>query len=181
MIAEWQTKRLTARKIGPEHLDDLCRLHQDREVMRTLSTDGKPVPKRDTITGLEMAEDHWDRHGYGLWMFYDRTNGSFVGRAGLIQHTLDDLYGRREVGLAYAVISPWWGKGMATEMAHGVLAIAFGKLQLGNIASWTLPHNTASLHVMTKLGFRFESDFVFKSLLHKFYNLERNWYAGEPE
>jgi len=179
MIAEWQTKRLVAQKLDSQHLEDICRLHRDPAVMRTLSTDGRPVPKRDTITSLEMAEDHWDRHGFGLWIFYDRANGSFVGRGGLLQYTLADLYGRQEVGLAYAVASPWWGKGMATEMAHGALSIAFGNLHLKNVASWTLPHNAASQCILTKLGFRFETDFVFKSLLHKFYNLEKDWYAED--
>ena len=181
MIAEWQTERLVAAKIGPQYLDDICRLHQDPAVMRTLSADGKPIKKPNTIRSIEIGEDHWDRHGFGLWVFHHRTNGTFVGRCGLLRYTLEDLDERPEVGLAYAVTSPWWGHGMANEMARGAVSIAFEQLGLGNVASWTLPDNRASQRVLTKLGFRYETDFLFKTLPHRFYNLERDCYIEEPE
>ena len=32
---------------------------------------------------ISSAIEHWERHGYGFWVFRDRQSGRFIGRAGL--------------------------------------------------------------------------------------------------
>ena len=136
--------------------------------MRTLSPDGQPLSDDITRRGLAEADEHWGRHGFGFWAFHDKVSGRFIGRAGLKLYRTDD---RDRVGLAYAVVSELWGRGYATEMAAASLRVGFEELGLPEIASWTLPINHASQRVMEKLGFRYEHDFVFAGLPHRFYRL----------
>jgi len=80
------------------------------------------------------------------------------------------------VGLAYAVMSDCCNQGFATEMAKASLEVGFGHLGLAEIWSWALPDNRASQRVTEKLGFRYERDFDFAGLVHRFYRLvARDW------
>lgn len=165
------TPRLVGERISREHFEEIRRLHRDPEVMRTLSADGQVVPDEATLRGLQSQEEHWEQQGYGLWIFRERSDGRFIGRGGLKEHSLDV---GRVPGLAYAVISPEWGKGYATEMAAATLAAGFAHLRLAEICSWTLAINRASQRVMERLDFQYERDFVFAGLLHHFYRLPRS-------
>jgi [ribosomal protein S5]-alanine N-acetyltransferase len=126
-----------------------------------------------TLGGLRSAEetayylrenlDHWDRYGYGMWVFSDRTDGRFVGRAGLRNTRVG---GNEEVELAYALVADYWGRGLATEMAKQILKLAFERLDLDDIVCFTLPTNRASKRVMEKAGFEYERDVVHAGSPH---------------
>ena len=49
--------------------------------------------------------------------------------------------------------------------------VGFGRLGFTEICSWTLPTNLVSQRIMEKLGFRYERDFEFAGLGHRFYRL----------
>jgi len=72
----------------------------------------------------------------------------------------------------------FWNQGFATEMAKASLEVGFGHLVLTGIWSWALPDNRASQRVMEKLGFRYERDFDFAGLMHRYYRLvKEEWKA----
>lgn len=162
------TRRLVATPLSEAHFNEINQLHSDLEVMRTLSADGKPLPKEKTREHLRQTVEHWQRHHFGLWIFRGKTTGEFVGRGGLKFYSID---GKDIVGLAYAVMPDYWNQGFATEMAQASLEVGFRRLGFAEIDSWTLPINLASQRVMEKLGFRYERDFEFAGLPHRFYRL----------
>ena len=168
LVAQFSTERLLAERLSWEHLDEIRCLHGDPRVMRTLSADGNVLSDEQTRDNLRRGVEHWDREGFGLWVLRDRRTNQFVGRAGLMRYVIDD---KPEVGLAYAVLSDFWNRGLATEASLAILDIGFGRLGFGEIASWTLPANGASQRVMEKLGFRFVRDIVFAGLPHRFCRL----------
>lgn len=167
-IVSFATARLVVERIASTHFDEICRLHRDPDVMRTLSADGNSLPDEVTREGLRQGAEHWVRHGFGLWIFHDKTDGRLIGRGGLKWYSIGD---RDEVGLAYAVLSRDWGRGYATEMAEASLRVGFERLGFSEIASWTLPINRASQRVIEKVGFRYERDVLFAGLPHRFYRL----------
>jgi RimJ/RimL family protein N-acetyltransferase len=114
---------------------------------------------------------------FGLWVFRRKSDRQFIGRGGLKTYQID---GKDTVGLAYAVLPEFWNQGFATKMAQVSLEIGFRRLGFAEIASWTLPINLASQRVMEKLGFRYERDFEFAGLLHRFYRLSvEEWRARQ--
>ena len=167
-IATLTTARLLAEAMSPLHFPDLHRLLSDPHVMKTLSADGKPLSEEATRTQIEQNFNHWQQHGFGLWVFRRKSDGVFIGRGGLKTYQID---GKDVIGLAYAVMPDCWNLGFATEMAQASLEVGFGHLGFPEIGSWTLPVNLASQRVMEKLGFRYERDFEFAGLLHRFYRL----------
>ena len=86
--------------------------------------------------------------------------------------------GKDVIGLAYAVMPDYWNRGFATEIAAASLEVGFGHLGLAEIWSWALPDNLASQRVMEKLGFRYERDFEFAGLLHRFYRVVAGEWKG---
>jgi [ribosomal protein S5]-alanine N-acetyltransferase len=138
--------------------------------MKTLSADGQPLPEEKTREGIRQAVDHWQRHGFGLWVFHRKSDGVFIGRIGL---KLYQIEGKEVVGLTYAVMPDFWNQGFATEMARASLKIGFERLGFPEIGSWTLPMSLASQRVMEKMGFRYERDFEFAGLLHRQYRLTK--------
>ena len=101
-IDKFTTHRLVAERILLSHFSDICRLHSDSQVMKTLSADGNVLDDEATRTGLQQGIEHWQQQGYGMWVFRDKQNKQFIGRAGLKQYSFD---GGIEIGLAYAVLS----------------------------------------------------------------------------
>jgi ribosomal-protein-alanine N-acetyltransferase len=153
-ITTFCTYRLIATRLSCEDCDELCAMHRDPNVMATLG-------------GLRSAEQtqryivenlaHWDRQGYGLWIFRDKKENRFVGRGGLRRVTVE---GDEEVEVAYAVMADVWGKGFGTEMAAASVQVAFKQLDLRDLVAFTLPSNIASRRVMEKVGFRYERDII---------------------
>lgn len=162
------TDQLIGARVRAEDFGELRRLYQDRQVMATLSADGNPLPEEETRQRLQRQLDHWDRYGFGMWLFHDRADGQFVGYAWLRNVTMD---GRDEVDLGYATLPGFWDRGLTTEMAGAVLAEGFERLGLADVVCYTLPTNRASRRVMEKNGFTYERDIVYAGLPHVFYRL----------
>ncbi len=169
-IASITTSRMIAEAITPLHAPELHRLLTDPLVMNTLSADGKPLSDERIAETIRQAVDHWQQHGFGFWVFHRKSDGQFIGRGGLKTYEID---GKEVIGLAYAVMPAYWNRGFATEIAQASLDVGFGYLGFPEIGSWTLPINLASQRVMEKLGFRYEREFEFAGLLHRFYRLRQ--------
>ncbi len=135
-------------------------MHADPAVMATL---GGVRSREETVGFLDRLVEHWRVHGFGLWLLSSREDGAFVGRGGLLTVELE---GRAEVELAYALAAPWWGRGLATELARWSVRLAFEVLEVPSLICLTLPTNHASRRVMEKAGFRFEKDVVHRGLPH---------------
>jgi RimJ/RimL family protein N-acetyltransferase len=97
LTERFDTARLLGEPISLEHFSDIHRLHTDPLVMQTLSADGKPLAEEATRKHLQRCSDHWDQHGFGLWVFRDGTDGQLIGRGGLRTYQLD---GEEVVGFA---------------------------------------------------------------------------------
>jgi [ribosomal protein S5]-alanine N-acetyltransferase len=162
------TPRLFGTPATPSDFAELRRLHADRRVTATLSADGQPFTETQSRDFLSRAADHWNSHGFGLWMFRDRTTRDFVGYGG-IKHTIVEA--RDEVELAYAIVFDHNRKGFATEISLAALRVAFNDLRLDHIVAFTLPHNLASRRVMEHCGFTYSRDIVHAGLPHVLYLL----------
>ena len=166
LMETFRTDRLVAERLQAKDFSELHRLHQDPKVMAWLSANGHLRSEGQTWQSIHSAIAHWEQHGYGGWAFRHKADGRFVGYCGLKQVVVS---GNNEVELLYAVMSDFWGQGLATEMANAVLMIAEEQLDLTDVVSYTLPTNRASQRVMEKVGFKYERDIIHAGLPHVFY------------
>ena len=157
---------MTGEPIGPEHASELAQLTLDPRVNRTLWPWSDPLTRTDVGAGLVDKRDHWERHGFGLWLLRDRLTGEMVGRGGL-QYT--DAIGGFAVEAAWAIAPARWGQGLATELATASVAVAFGVLDVREVIAITLPDNLASRRVMEKAGFGYDGAIEHAGLAHVLY------------
>jgi [ribosomal protein S5]-alanine N-acetyltransferase len=172
MVETFRTARLIAERLRAGDLHELCRMHRDPRVMATL---GGIRSDDETRRFLRDNLDHWDHHGYGLWIFRDPGDGQFVGRGGLRKVHVG---GNDEVELAYALLAAHWGQGLAMEMAEAILTVGFERLGLSAVVAFTLPTNRASRRVMEKVGCTFERDIIHAGLPHVLYRVNASARQG---
>lgn len=143
-----ETQRLLLRMFRPEDLDDLARLFSDPQVVKYVG-DGRPVNREESDKALQSIIRHWQTHGFGRWAVVDKQTREFVGFGGL-----RSLFGTAEV--VYHLAPAHWGKGLATELGRASLRFGFEERQFDRIVAIAKPLNTASIHVMEKLGMHYE-------------------------
>jgi RimJ/RimL family protein N-acetyltransferase len=164
------TPRLTGERLGADHAAELTALLLDPAVSRWLWPFPAPLNGADVVAGLADGAVHWERHGFGLWLLRDRGSGEMVGRGGL-QYT--DVDGASGIEVAWAIVPGRWGQGLATELAHASVEVAFGALELDELVAMTLPDNLASRRVMEKAGFVFDRECEHAGLPHVLYRRRR--------
>jgi [ribosomal protein S5]-alanine N-acetyltransferase len=164
-----ETERLVCERPRTDQLIDLSTLLADPRVARTLLTSGEPATEAEVTANMAAKQGHWDRHGFGLWMLYDRTDGSFVGRGGL-QHT--NATGVDEVEIGWAIVPARWGQGLATELALASIDVGLRSLGCPELIAYTTVDNFASRRVMEKAGFAFEREIQWVGLPHVLYRIE---------
>jgi ribosomal-protein-alanine N-acetyltransferase len=167
-----ETERLLGRRPAPSDYAPLAAIVQDARVAAVLwpGALGGVRTERQTRERLYDYVRHWERHGFGPWLFFDRETDEPVAQAGLRRIVVVE---REEVELLYAVASGRWGEGLATEIGHASVAAGFELLGLDSIAAFTLTSNAASRRVMEKTGFELERHFLRFGLPHVLYRLRR--------
>jgi ribosomal-protein-alanine N-acetyltransferase len=115
----------------------------------------KYIPDAPRSRAEAQEELEWHRYGHpqhpelGLWATIHKETGQFIGRCGLLPWTIE---GQSEVEVAYTIAQDYWGQGLATEAAKGILQYGFGQLNLSRLICLIDPANIASQRVAEKLG-----------------------------
>lgn len=143
-----ETDRLRLRMMRDTDVDDLAALFADPEVMRYVGN-GQPTDKLEAKKALDSIIAHWSREGFGRWAIEAKQTREFVGYGGL-----RSLFGTPEV--VYHFARRYWGQGFATEAARASLNFGFNEKGFERIVAIAKPGNAASIHVMEKLGMRFQ-------------------------
>lgn len=168
------TPRLTGVLLGGGGDDEAAmrRIHGDPRAAATLTADKRPVPLARTRGVIDEMHRQQMADGFGLWLFRfrDHDGDGFAGYCGLRRQTVRN---RPEIELLYAVMPDLWRRGVATEMAAGVLAAADETFRLRETVAFTLTTNRASARVMEKNGFKFEMNFRREGLPHLLYRRKR--------
>jgi ribosomal-protein-alanine N-acetyltransferase len=160
-----ETERLVGERMRKEHFDYMRAMDTDRDVMATL---GGVRSENETWESLQSGLVHWERHGFGTWVFRARATGARIA-SGTLRHV--EIEGRPEVEVGYRVAAAWWGRGIATEIASALVGVARDRIGLPEIVASTLPSNLASRRVMEKVGFTYERDIEWAALPHVLYRL----------
>jgi RimJ/RimL family protein N-acetyltransferase len=161
-MAEIETERLLLRMFRPDDLDHLALLFRDPAVMRYVG-EGQPVDRDEADKALQSIIRHWTNYGFGRWAVVDKQTHEFLGFGGL-----RSLFGTPEV--VYHLAAANWGKGFATELARASLRFGFEARNFERIVAIAKPDNSDSVHVMEKLGMKYQQH-------TRYYNIEVIEYA----
>lgn len=81
-----------------------------------------------------------------------KPTGQLIGNCGVRRDSPEAPEG----DIGYELDPRFWGKGYATEAARAVVHFGFTQMNLHRITAWCVAENTASAHVLEKLGMRQE-------------------------
>jgi RimJ/RimL family protein N-acetyltransferase len=143
-----RTDRLVLRGWRPEDRDPYAAITADPEVMEHFP---RVLDRATSDAEADLFASDLERDGWGLWAVALSSNDRFIGFTGL---DVVDFPARftpaTEIGWRFSREA--WGHGYATEAARAVLELAFAKLGLDHVVSFTATTNVRSQRVMERLA-----------------------------
>jgi ribosomal-protein-alanine N-acetyltransferase len=170
---ELTTSRLHLRPFTAADHEAIHAVYSDPEVMRYVGH-GAHRSMAETLRALRVYAEVLAAHGYSFLAVVERDCGVVVGDAGL-----NPLGGRGpDVELGYTVARAAWGRGYATEVGRALVEHAFTVLGVPRVVAQVEPANTASRHVLEKLGMTVREERIAYGRPHLLYAVERD--GGAP-
>ncbi|WAJ36786.1 GNAT family N-acetyltransferase [Pseudomonas sp. GOM7] len=183
-LIETSTERLLLRAWRDADLPALVALNADAEVMRHFPA---PLDAEQSAQMLARIQAHFDEYGFGFWALERRDNGELIGATGLAHVGFEAPF-VPAVEIGWRLARAHWHQGYASEAARAALAVAFERLGLEQVVSFTVPVNLPSQAVMRTIGMRRDQagDFLHPLLpsghplqAHVLYRIQRSeWQAG---
>lgn len=145
-IPQIETARLHLVALAERHFDDYAAMLADAESTRFIG-DGQPLDRTNAWRSLAMLLGHWQLRGCGMWALERKADGTFVGRAGLMNPD-----GWPDLELGWMLSPEHRHHGYATEASAAALEFAWGTLRAPRVISLIRPGNAAAEHVAQRLG-----------------------------
>lgn len=102
---------------------------------------------------MQFIQDHWQRHGFGLWAVEVTGVAPFIGFIGLSVPSFPAPF-MPCVEVGYRLAFAHWGHGYATEGSRAAIDFGFTTMGLSEIVALTTVGNERSRRVMERLGMR---------------------------
>jgi RimJ/RimL family protein N-acetyltransferase len=142
------TERLHLRRWREADLAPFADLNADPVVMEYYPA---LLGRAESDAMVERIEASFEGRGFGLWAVEVAATGDFAGYVGLLAATFEAPF-TPAVEVGWRLAHRHWGRGYAPEAARAAVADGFGRLELGEIVSFTAAINHPSRRVMEKLG-----------------------------
>ena len=142
------TRRLSLREMTLSDLPELNRICRENGLLET---------------GEEEA-GAYIRYMYGLyqcgmWVVLEKESGRIIGRAGF---GIADYLPEAELDLGYLIDTPYRRQGYGEEACRAVLDYGRDWLELQRISAYVEEENQASVHLLEKLGFQRQREFLYR-------------------
>lgn len=146
-----ETERLALREMTADDAPFVLRLVNEPSWLRFIGDRGvRTIADAEGYVAKGPAVSY-AQHGFGLWLVARKADGTPLGLCGLLQR--DTL---EHPDLGFAFLPEFGGQGYAHEAAAATLAHGRRALGLKRVLAITAPDNARSIHLLGKLGFRFE-------------------------
>lgn len=147
-----RTERLLLRDLMEADWQSVHSYASDPEVVRYMNWG--PNTEEETKGFIQRAlagQNEKPRRNYTVAIVV-RNENELIGGCSICVSNVDN----REGWIGYCLNRHFWGKGYATETANALVDFGFDKLSLHRIFATCDPANTASAHVLEKIGMKRE-------------------------
>jgi ribosomal-protein-alanine N-acetyltransferase len=169
------TKHLLIRPFTVEDAEEYFPLVSHPDVLRY--TGESPATSLDDVRQILLTRpiSDYSKYGFGRMACIDKDSGRLIGFSGL--KYLPDL---NEVDIGYRFLPDFWGKGYATESAKAIIDQVAPTHKLKRIIGLAYPENSASIHVLIKLGLNFEKKIKLEGDSTDLNMYSIKWKSGSP-
>lgn len=159
MLVPIETERLIIRPFVMSDAPALFELDKDEKVMQYVGM--KPLQTvNQTEEAIQSILFQYEKFNVGRMATIHKESGRLIGWSGLKFNQEEVNQHRDFYELGYRFLPEFWGKGFATESAKPFIDIAFEHYQAEDLYAYARIENTASIHVLTKLAFKIENEFM---------------------
>lgn len=146
-----ETERLILRRLSVDDGEFILGLLNQPAFLQFIGDKGVRTldDAREYILTGPMAS--YERFGFGLYLTSLKESQIPIGICGLLKRDFLE-----DVDVGFAFLPEFWSKGYASESAAAVLAHGRDVLGIRRIVAIVSPENDASIHVLEKIGLRFE-------------------------
>jgi [ribosomal protein S5]-alanine N-acetyltransferase len=146
-----ETERLVLRRLTRADAPFMLEMLNDPAFIRNVADRGvRTVAEAENYLVTKMLPSY-EQHGFGFYLVELKDARTPIGTCGLAKRDTVD-----EIDVGYGVLERYSGNGYATEAAAAVMRYARDVLGLERVVGFTSPINTRSIHVLQKLGLRYE-------------------------
>jgi RimJ/RimL family protein N-acetyltransferase len=131
----------------PEDADAVAAMYAKPQVMTWIP--GGAWDRSQTQRFITRMIDLRERQDLCIYPVLLKESDRIIGHCGL-----NRLEGGPEIEIAYLFDEPYWGQGLATEIARAVLGLAFQTTDISRIVAVAFPKNVRSIAVMERIGMR---------------------------
>ena len=158
-----ETDRLKVRESTLEDVDEFYRIYSEPSITYYMED---LYQKREEEEAYMQAyiDQIYGFYGYGLWTILLKETGEVIGRAGL---SVREGYELPELG--FVIDSAHQNKGYAFEVCTAILAYAKEELAFDQVQALVNERNTASLRLLGRLGFEYQSNVGVSDCDYKFF------------
>jgi RimJ/RimL family protein N-acetyltransferase len=154
-----ETDRLILREMRHEDAEGLFDMDKNAAVHKYLWQ--KPVTNIEEVHAyIDSVRNQYTTNKIGRFSAIIKETNELIGWTGLkfvTDHTENGNTNFYDYG--YRLNEKWWNKGYATEASKAWLAHGFNRINLQEINAYTHAENTASNHVLQKVGFNFVENY----------------------
>lgn len=147
----YETKRLILQPPTLADLSEVSLILRNPNIMRFVTTGARS--EAEAKGELKVWIKHWQNHGFGSFLAFDKNHNELVGFAKLY---ISDRSPCVQIG--YALKENFWGQGLGTELAEACLELGFKYLEEPRLVAFARCKNHASRRVLEKVGMRCETD-----------------------
>jgi RimJ/RimL family protein N-acetyltransferase len=153
------TERLILRPWKDEDLLPYAEMNADPRVREFFPS---VLTREQSNAEVRFHLDNYVRDGFCLFVAEIIANGHFAGFIGMqtMNFGVPSLP-QPAIEIGWRLAHQYWGKGLATEGAQGVIRYAFATLDLRQLVAITVPANHRSRRVMEKIGMKHIPDLDF--------------------
>lgn len=181
-IIEPDTPRLRLRQWRESDREPFAALNAAPEVMAFFEA---PPSRAASDASIDAWQLQITEQGWSNWAVELRSSGEFIGFTGLSAPRRTFSFSPC-VEVGWRLAQRFWGRGFATEAARAALKVAFERLALPEVISFTALGNLRSRAVMERIGLRNTGqDFEHPGIspghplrLHCLYRLTREQWRG---
>ncbi len=152
------TERCSVREITPADVDRLYEIYAEPQITEYM--EDLYENREDEISYTEeYIRCHYGFYDFGMWVVVDKATGLIIGRAGF-----DMRQGYEDPELGFMICRDYQRKGYAAEICKALLAYGREHLGFEKVGSFTDPANTASVRLLSKLGFSYQREETVNSV-----------------
>ena len=146
-----ETERLLLRPLSADDAEFMLELLNEPSYIRNIGDRGVRTLADANAYILTGPVASHTKNGFGLYLVILQETNESIGICSLLKRD-----GLEDADIGYALLPKFWSKGYAVESALAVKQYAKDVLGLKRIVAITDPLNAGSIHVLEKLGLRFE-------------------------